>query len=334
MPNKRDFFNYVVDKISSYNKFVVILISTLISTLLSIPLVYIFVLLFSDTYTLIYFYLSVILPLLLTPLMVYFILMLVKNLKFVKEHLESEIHKNKKKDIMLFEQARFALMGEMMANISHQWKQPLNTISLAVVAARTSNYQEDELDRYFDIMEDSTNYLATTVDDFLSFFDKRTSLELRELDELIREIKSIITTHIDNKKITLDIKMDESIKGVMIVSSITQVILNLLNNARDAFENLQLENKKITLNLKSNEKGLYIECLDNANGIQEKIKHKIFDPYFTTKHKKKGTGIGLFMSKEIIQKVFDGDIFLKSSNKEGTDFHIFVPYSSNCIKRS
>ena len=121
---KRDLFNYVVDKISSYNKFAVILISTFISTALSIPLVYALVLLFSEKYILIYFYLSVILPLLLTPLILYFILKLVKNLKFVQEHLQEEIDKNKKKDIMLFEQARFALMGEMMANISHQWKQP------------------------------------------------------------------------------------------------------------------------------------------------------------------------------------------------------------------
>ena len=182
-------------------------------------------------------------------------------------------------------------------------------------------------------MEDSTNYLASTVNDFLSFFDKRTSMELRELGELIKEVKSIINAHIDNKKIILQINMAEDAEHIMILSSITQVILNLLNNARDALENLQKEDKKIELSIKTDEKGLLIECVDNAKGIEKSICHKVFDPYFTTKHRKKGTGIGLFMSKEIVHKVFDGDISLESSNSKGTRFYVFVPYSNNCMKK-
>ncbi|WP_345992800.1 HAMP domain-containing sensor histidine kinase [Sulfurimonas sp. HSL-1716] len=330
--SKRDFFDYLIDKLSSCNRFVVILISTFVSTFLSVPLVYIFVLLFKCEYNYVYFSLSIILPLLITPFMTYFILKLVKNLKFVKEHLQEEINKNKKKDIMLFEQARFALMGEMMANISHQWKQPLNTISLAVVAARTSSGKKEEMDKYFTIMEDNVDYLASTVDDFMSFFDKKVSLELRELEELIKEIKSIICSHIDNKKISLEIKIDEQSRHAMMVSSVTQVILNLLNNSRNALELLKKEGKKIELRFSSQDEGIIIECIDNGGGIEESIQHKIFDPYFTTKHKKKGTGIGLFMSKEIVQKVFEGDIILKSSDAEGTHFYIFIPYSDHCIK--
>ena len=125
-----------IDTIASYNHGKVILISTLIAIFLSIPLVYFFVFLFGTEYSVVYFSLSVILPLLITPGMITLVLRLATKFLFIRKHLEEELQK---KDKILFEQARFILMGEMMANISHQWKQPLNTMSLAVVAARTSN---------------------------------------------------------------------------------------------------------------------------------------------------------------------------------------------------
>ncbi len=329
----KDIFDSIVDKISSYNHLVMVFLLTFISACISVPLVYLFVFLFDAEYNSLYFYLSIILPFLMTPLMIYFILKLVTNLKCVKEHLQCEIDKNKKKDIVLFEQARFALMGEMMANISHQWKQPLNTISLSVVAVRTSTHSKAELEKYFNIMEDSVNYLASTVNDFLSFFDERVSLELRDANELIKEIKSIIYSHIENKNISLEIGIDEDAKSTMMVSSITQVVLNLLNNAINALEHMEKDDRKIELYFHTKDEGISIECKDNGTGIDDSIKHKIFDPYFTTKHKTKGTGIGLFMSREIVQKVFDGDIVFKSSSAEGTHFYIFVPYSDHCIKR-
>ena len=105
----------------------------------SIPTVYIFALLFGEPYTLFFFILSVALPLILTPPTIFVLLKISKYLKHFKEQLDEEIEKNKRNDLLLFEQARFALMGEMMANISHQWKQPLNTMGLAIVSVRTSN---------------------------------------------------------------------------------------------------------------------------------------------------------------------------------------------------
>ena len=242
---------------------------------------------------------------------------------------------------MLFEQARFALMGEMMANISHQWKQPLNTIGLAVVAMRTSNQSEDERDNHFEIIENNINYLAATVDDFMSFFDKKTNIEIRELGSIIKEVKSIIATHILNKNIELEIIVDDSYGNVEVASSISQVILNLLNNAKDAFED-DSKRREIKLQFTTNEYGLEIECCDNGEGIEESIKDKIFDPYFTTKGKTQGTGIGLYMSKEIIQKIFNGKINLSSrqysrsnlypaDNSGKTCFYIAIPYSENCL---
>jgi len=319
----------------------IVLIITLSVLIGSVPMVYILSLLFGETYTLFLFTLSVALPLILTPPTIYVLLKISKYLKHFKEQLDDEIKKNKRNDILLFEQARFALMGEMMANISHQWKQPLNTIGLAIVSVRTSNKTEDEMDKHFDIVEDNINYLAATIDDFMSFFDKKTNVEIRELSSIIKEIKSIVGTHISNKNIELEIIVDDSYGNVEVTSSISQVILNLLNNAKDSFED-DSKRKEIKLQLTTNEYGLEIECCDNGEGIDESIKDKIFDPYFTTKEKRQGSGIGLYMSKEIIQKIFNGKINLSSrqysrsglypvDNSGKTCFYIAIPYSENCL---
>ena len=331
----------LVDKLSEYSTLAIVLFATMIVILGSIPLVYLFTFLFEEEYTLFFFSLSVLLPVLLTPPIITLLLQLSTNLKHVKTALNNELQKNKKRDVILFEQARFALMGEMMANISHQWKQPLNTINLAVLAAKTSQTSEGSVEKYFDIIEDNVNHLASTIDDFMSFFDKKAHSEIKSLDAIVREIKSIIFTHISNKNIELDITIDNTYGDIEIASSISQVVLNLLNNAKDA--SLEGEySKKIKLQLISNEYGLEIECCDNGKGISSEIADKIFDPYFTTKVKSQGTGIGLYMSKEIIQKMFDGQINLSQrvysrstieplDNSGKTCFFIAIPYSKNCI---
>jgi len=319
----------------------VIVFVTLSVVLSSVPLVYALVVLFGAQYTNIIFIMSIAAPFLMVPPTVYIVIKLSKHLKHFQDELEKEIEKNKKKDILLFEQARFILMGEMMANISHQWKQPLNTIGLSVVAAKTSHHYDDETNKYFDIIEDNISYLATTINDFMSFFDKKTHNELRSIDSIVKEIQSIISTHIINKKIDLEIKIDEKYGTIEVASSISQVILNLLNNAKDAISEASI-NKKIILHFFTNQSGLEIVCCDSGRGIRDAVKDKIFNPYFTTKKKSQGTGIGLYMSREIIQKFFDGKININARDNarsllnpldytNQTCFFIAIPYSTKCI---
>ena len=325
--------SYIV-KFSTLSPFMIIFLTTFFVLLASVPAVYFVTKFYGVEYADVHIVLSIVLPVLLTPPVIYTFIKLSKHLKYFKEELEKEIEKNKKKDILLFEQARFVLMGEMMANISHQWKQPLNTISLSVLNAKMSN--QDDMAKYFDIMEDNVNYLTSTINDFMSFFDKKTHTEIRDIEDIIKEIKSIILAHIGNKDIALEIKVDSSYGDIKIASSIAQVLLNFLNNAKDAFDD-NANAKVITLQLISKKSGVEIFCCDNAKGISPEIKDKIFDPYFTTKYKTQGTGIGLYMSKQIIQKVFDGNIDINSSCalskecKSKTCFKITIPYSKNCI---
>ena len=328
-------------KLSSSNPSKVIGLATLSVVISSVPLVYFFVLLFGAQYSGEIFVMSIAAPSLMIPSAIHIVIKLSSHLKFFQDELEKEIEKNKRKDLLLFEQARFALIGEMMANISHQWKQPLNTIGLSVVMAKTSRTYDDETNKCFDIIEDNVSYLSTTIDDFMSFFDKKTYNELRNLGSIVKEIRSIVGMHIANKKIDLEIKIDEKYGDVAVASSISQVILNLLNNAKDAISQTATH-KKIELHFLVNEYGLEIACCDNGKGISDNIKDKIFNPYFTTKEKSQGTGIGLHMSREIVQKFFDGEININAratsrsllsplDHTYQTCFFIALPYSARCV---
>ena len=335
------FADILIEKLSSHSTLAISFYVTIFVLAGSIPAVYLFAIIFTTPYTSFLFIISVALPIVLTPITILLFIRLTKHLKYYQEDLSKEIEKNKAKDIILFEQARFVLMGEMMANISHQWKQPLNTINLSVFNARISN--KDELEKYFDIMEDNVNYLASTIDDFMSFFDQKSHLEIKKLSTVVKEIKSIIEVQMKNKGINFNIVIDDSCCNIRIASSISQVLLNLLSNSKDAFDCCRftktIENREVTLKLTATQKGLEVFCCDNGKGIDLDIRDKIFDPYFTTKVQTQGTGIGLYMSKQIVQKVFDGNIDIKSLcslSKEcenETCFQMLIPYSDRCIKK-
>lgn len=316
-------------KLSEYSPARVVLACTVIALVLSVPTVYLLFVLFGEPYSLFVFCLTFTMPVFIAPVIVFLILRIVKHLNYYKKYLELEIEKSKQKDMVLFEQARFAVMGEMLANISHQWKQPLNTVGLAIVSLRTSQNEEGR-ERYYDIMEDNINYLATTIDDFSSFFDQRTHLEIRSIEDILKEIRSIVGVYMDNKKIDLDVKIENALGEVKLASSIAQVLLNLINNAKDAFDREQ-NKKEIHLAFETLQNGLRILCCDNGKGIPPEIQTKIYDPYFTTKSKKRGSGIGLYMSRQIIQKLFDGTIELQKNPRYSTCFAIDIPFSPNCV---
>ena len=330
----------IVGLLTKITPIMLIVYSTIFVLIGSIPLVYLASLVGGVEYTKFLFVVSVILPLILTPAVIILLIRLAENLVFVQEKLQQEIEQNREKDLVMFEQARFVLMGEMLANISHQWKQPLNTINLALLNMKLGQKHLDNRDKNFTIIEQNVNYLASTIDDFMSFFDKRKHSEIKPLQEIIREIHSVIDAHIENKNIKFEIIADESYGRVKIASSITQVVLNLINNAKDALE--EAEEKSICVHFLTNSYGIEIECCDSGTGVEEKIKEKIFEPYFTTKDKTQGTGIGLYMSKEIVHKVFNGNIDISArkesrsslhpyDNRGKTCFYIVLPYSKNCI---
>jgi len=232
-----------------------------------------------------------------------------------------DISDEKEKDSLIIQQSRLAAMGEMIGNIAHQWRQPLSAISTLASGAKlrhkNSMLSDEELYETLDKIKEHTKYLSNTIDDFRNFFSRNKEESIFDLNTTVDKSYSLVEASYNSNKIKVykDIcKNPINIKGRD--SELSQVILNILNNAKDILIEKTPENKIVYIKSYMNDKYGYIEIYDNGGGIPEDIKLKIFDPYFTTKHQSKGTGIGLFMSNKIISQHFEGELI--GENEEFT----------------
>lgn len=231
------------------------------------------------------------------------------------------------KDQMLILQDRRAVMGEMINNIAHQWRQPLNLIGLHI----------QELPLYYSLGEFSQEYLekkvqksmelvqqmSATIDDFRNFFkpDKRTVTF--GLNQVIASTVSMVAESYREQQITItfDSEGDPTTNGYP--NQYSQVLLNILMNARDALVENSVADGRILIRSFGEAEHSVVTISDNAGGVSDKIMDKIFDPYFTTRGPDKGTGIGLYMSKTIIEKSMGGRLSVKNNNG-GAEFRIQV----------
>ena len=230
-----------------------------------------------------------------------------------------DITKEKEKDKLLLEQSRFAAMGEMIGNIAHQWRQPLSAISTIASGARfrkkVSAITEEELDKVFEKIVEHTKFLSHTIDDFRNFFKKDIKIVVFDITDIADESLSLIEATYKNNNIrVVKEHIGKNFKYEGYPRELLQVFLNILGNAKDILIERDTKEKLVLFRIKENSNSSIIEIYDSAGGIPEDIILKIFDPYFTTKHQSHGTGIGLFMSKEIVQKHLKGD--LTASNEE------------------
>lgn len=233
-----------------------------------------------------------------------------KELKEVNENLEKrvqkEVEKNRLQDQKIFQQSRLVQMGEMINMIAHQWRQPLNALGLTLQNIRL-NYLTDELsEAYMNEAMDKGNRLinsmSKTIDDFRNFFKENKEKELANLDEIVLSTIEIVNSSLAHKNITLltNLSCKENIETYP--HEIKQVIMNLIKNAEDALFEKGLPNP--TIFIKSHVQGnkQIVMVKDNAGGVPSSIIDKIFEPYFSTKLEKDGTGLGLYMSKTIIEE--------------------------------
>ncbi len=244
----------------------------------------------------------------------------------LKMKMDEEIKNHQKKTNMLFHQSRLAQMGEMLSNIAHQWRQPLNTISLVIqnlkISFAMNNLNKDDFESSMEKIENSLQYMSKTITTFRDFYNTNTKQEVFMIKNVLDETSSIMGSSLNSSKIDLiiDTKIDDKVLGYK--NELTQVIVNILANAKEIFEKRNTANALINIKTsKPTENILLISIEDNAGGIKEEIIDKIFDPYFTTKHKDQGTGLGLYMSQIIIKEKFNGK--LKALNiKDGARFDI------------
>jgi len=243
----------------------------------------------------------------------------------LEQKIKEAIVDTKEKEKLLQEQSRHAQMGEMISMIAHQWRQPLAAIS-STSAAINLKAKLDKLDKENAINLSSkissySQHLSQTIDDFREFFKKNKEKKEITYTELINSVLSIIEESVQNKNITLIKELSCEEKLYTYTNEIKQVILNLIKNAEDILLEKSIEKPCIKVITYKEGDALILEISDNAGGIPENIIDKIFDPYFSTKIKKDGTGLGLYMSKTIIEEHCNGKISV-TNGEDGAIFKI------------
>ena len=226
----------------------------------------------------------------------------------------------KRKEALLLEQAKLAAMGEMIGNIAHQWRQPLNIISVAASGAKLKKEMDlltdDSLNDILKLISETTVHLSNTIDVFKEFLKEDKERSLFNLSQNIQNNISLIDSVLNKNSIKIDLTLDDNIYVYNFANEFSQALINILQNASDSI-NLKVkkdELRVIKIITKQLEDSVSIEIIDNAGGIDSEILNKIFEPYFTTKHKFQGTGLGLYITRKIIQESMKGKISVCNHN--------------------
>ncbi len=238
--------------------------------------------------------------------------------KTLESRVHAEIQKNREQEQLLIQKSKFIALGEMISNIAHQWRQPLSQLSALLMTLKLKYSMEKLTPSEMEIKcveaENIIEYMSHTIDDFRNFFMPNKDKKRFSIQHSIEEVLRIIGTSFLNQHIRIDVCMphDEWIVGYK--SEYEQVILNLLSNAKDAIISSQQPKGQIKITLESDEETLRLIIEDNGGGIKIDPIEKIFEPYISTKEQNDGTGIGLYMSKLIIEKSMKGKLDVRNEN--------------------
>ena len=260
--------------------------------------------------------------------------------KELKEQVAIEIKKNEENEKLLAHQSKMASMGEMLENIAHQWRQPLSVISTAssgiVMQKEFGTIKDEDEIKMLNNITHSAVHLSKTINDFRDFFKQHKNKILFNVKDAYKRTINLLESKFKNRGIIV-VENIEDIEIFNLDSELVQVIMNLLNNSKDALE-IKTDNelKIIIVDIFKEMNNVIIKIKDNGGGIDDSIANKIFEPYFTTKHKSQGTGIGLYMSEEIITKHLHGmlsfkneNFTYKNKNYTGACFTITIPITQD-----
>jgi len=247
--------------------------------------------------------------------------------KGLEKKVEKAIKELREKDHIIIQQSRHAAMGEMIGNIAHQWRQPLQAVA-GIIQNFEDAFEDGTLDmayieKHTDKIMDILTDMSRTIDDFRFFFKPNKLKEnFNVKDIIIKTIKFLESSFkFNNIDVLLNLADDSIINGFQ--NEYSQVVLILLSNAKDELVERNIKDRKVTIVLKKIKDKYVVTISDNAGGITEEVMSKIFDPYFTTKEQGKGTGVGLYMAKMIIEKNMDGKLSARNI-KEGAEFRIEI----------
>ena len=244
----------------------------------------------------------------------------------------------KEKESVIYQQSKMASMGEMIENIAHQWRQPLSVISTAATGIKIqkefdSISKEEEIE-VLNTINESAQYLSATIEDFRHFLRNDKEFKEFSLEESLNSAIKLMGSKLENSDIII-VKNIQDIQIFGLRNEFIQVLINILNNAKDVLKEIDIKNKYIFINSYTKDGNLIVKIKNNGEKIPEDIINRIFEPYFTTKYKSQGTGIGLYMSTEIIVNHMKGTLSVKNEdflyNNEqlhGPCFEINIPFKN------
>jgi C4-dicarboxylate-specific signal transduction histidine kinase len=241
---------------------------------------------------------------------------------------EQKLEELRKKDQILELQSKQAVMGEMISMIAHQWRQPLSNITLQIANLQLKHMLDKER-RCRDVDDALTNisntiiYLSDTIDDFQTYFCPNKKMDTIEIHELFQRAVNFSQSRVQDNDIKISINKEIKISITVYINELIQVILNILNNAIDAHNEVKPKNPSIIMDATDDDENISLLITDNAGGIDDEHMSHLFEPYYSTKGKN-GTGLGLYMSKMIVEKQFNGEIDVQTSSV-GSTFIIKIP---------
>ncbi len=245
----------------------------------------------------------------------------------LKIKVQEEVEKNRAKDRILIQQSKLAAMGEMLGNIAHQWRQPLNNVSLILQFLRDNydnkNVSSQKLDKFMNRANTHIEYMSETIDDFRNFYKPSKVQNEFCIKESIASLLDMVKNQYESENISIEFNAI-NITIVNYENELKQALLNILNNAKDALivkQQREKFNALIQIDVSKKEDKVIIELFNNADSIKNDIIERIFEPYFTTKFETQGTGIGLYMTKSIIETNMKGKIEVQNCS-DGVKFTI------------
>ncbi|RXJ90285.1 hypothetical protein CRV01_03760 [Arcobacter sp. CECT 8983] len=278
--------------------------------------------------------------LILSPFLIVYALLRVKEARRLNKQLkelnknltkkvQEELSKSQRNEALLIQQSRSAALGEMISNIAHQWRQPLNAVSLIIqnlnFLYKNNQLNDEQMEKSVKKVMFLTSNMSQTIDDFRNFFKPEKIKHKFSVNDTVEKAIRIVDASFETLKIKIDFDpRNIKCEAYGFENEFSQVIVNILTNAKDSFVEKQINEPLINIDFFNSDDEITIIIKDNAGGVEDEIFPKIFDPYFSTKEN--GTGIGLYMSKMIIENSMNGKLIAENIDN-GLKFNINIPIS-------
>ncbi|WP_457607783.1 sensor histidine kinase [Nitratifractor sp.] len=245
----------------------------------------------------------------------------------LEERVREKTEENARKDRLLIHQARLAELGEMIGNIAHQWRHPLTRLSLILQNLRAMSHKDrlskEKLQSMLSTANEQIFFMSDTIDHFRDFYRPATQTEDFTIRQAYEKVMEIIGYDLRHKNIAIEYREEESFTLHGMLNQFAQIFLNLIANARDALSEREITGARIRIEVRREGERIRIDVSDNAGGIPPENMEKIFEPYFSTKQEK-GTGVGLYMVRTILEEKYHGEIGVTNGPK-GARFTLYIP---------